>query len=355
MTERSRSRRNFLNPKSLGQLASTVSGGEWTAAAPESAPADGWICRVRREAMATRFEFLFEALDADRLSDFEMALDLIDDLESQLSVYRDTSEVCDINRRAFHEAVQVEPRLFDLLLLSQHLWQNTDRCFDIAVHALLVAWGMFKGPVRELGSTEIEAARSKSGMDAITLEGADRTVRFSREGIGFNLGAIGKGYALDRACEALVRKGVEHFLIHGGHSSVLGKGSSTWESGWLVEVTSPWNWSEPLARVRIENRAMSTSALRQETLLGGQDPHVLDPRTGRPVETDLASVTVLAPSAATAEGLSTAFLVMGLDKTLEYCEKQSDVGVLLVRRSASPVPIDLVQSGIPVHALEVLL
>ncbi|MCG3199693.1 MAG: hypothetical protein GHCLOJNM_04217 [bacterium] len=348
------SRRDFLNPKTLGRLAATLTGGEL--APPQSEGAgEGWLYKFRREAMATRFEILIEVIDADLAPVARAGLDRIDRLEAQLTVYRDTSEVCGLNRSAFEGEVAVEAELFELLGLSRALWEETEGCFDVAVHPLLVAWGVFKGPRRTPSPEEIAAALEVSGMDKVVLNPERRSVRFSRPGVGINFGAIGKGYALDRVAEEVRAGGLEHFLLHGGHSSVLARGSSTWEAGWLVTVVDPTNWDRPIAKVRLSNEALSTSSERLETLLAGETSHVLDPRTGRPLEGDLLSVTVKTPSAARAEGLSTAFLVMGLDKTLEYCKKHPDVGVLAVRRSPQTDGIEMVHAGIPEHSLEALL
>jgi thiamine biosynthesis lipoprotein len=350
----SNSRRDFLHPKTLGKLAATLSGGEWGGEA-EAEAASGWLCRARREAMATRFEVLLEALDMDRLPVAEAALDLVSELEDQLTIYQETSELAAINRLAFNQAVPVEERLFGLLQVAKRIWEETEGCLDIAVHSLLVEWGLFRGPRKKLSPEEVNGALARSGMSAVHLDLETKSIRMEREGVGLNLGAIGKGYALDRVAEVLENGGLGHFMVHGGHSSVLARGSSTWENGWLVGLADPAERSRPIAQIRLENQSISTSALELETILLGETPHILDPRTGFPVQTDLLSATVRASSAAHAEGLSTAFLVMGLDKTLEYCGKYPEIGVVALRRPSGSDDLDLIHTGIPRRALEVLL
>ncbi len=348
------SRRDFLNPKTLGRLAATLTGGELHA--PQSEGAEGgWLYKFRREAMATRFEILIEVIDADLASVARSGLDLIDQIEAQLTVYNDASEMCALNRAAFRGEVPVEAGLFGLLQTCRALWEQTHGCFDVAIHPLLLAWGVFKGPRRTPGHEELAAALECSGMDKVRLEPKTCGVRYLREGVAINLGAIGKGYALDRVADKVGEGGLAHFLLHGGHSSVLARGSSTWESGWLVTVVDPSDWDRPLAKIRLSNEALSTSSQRLETIHAGEASHVLDPRTGHPLAGELLSVTVKARSAAQAEGLSTAFLVMGLDKTLEYCKNHPDVGFLAVRRSPQTEAIETVHGGIPEHSLEALL
>lgn len=354
MSDLSNSRRNFLKPRSLGKMLSTVTGGEW----PHNEVTreeEGWLYRLSRQAMATRFQILFEVLDADLTSVAEKALNVIDDLESQLSVYRDDSEVSAINQQASAQVVEVEQGLFDLLTLSHQLWEETNGCFDIAIHSLLKAWGIYKPPWRHPTSDEVRVAFEKSGMDAVLLDSGKRTVHFSREGIGINLGAIGKGYALEKAAEKLLAGGMEHFLLHGGNSSLLARGASTWENGWLTALVNPLDWSQVMVHLLLRNRALSTSALSSSCLVGESTPHILDPRSGYPIQTDLASASVICRSATIAEGLSTAFLVMGLDMALEYCQKHPEIGAVFLRLTSSDKPIEVIHTGIPSHSLEVLV
>lgn len=358
MSESSGGRRSFLHPKNLGKVVSSITGGEWpdfsSPSSTQEGEDEGLLYRVGKPAMACQFEILFEVLDADLMPVAESALSQIDDLEAQLSVYRDSSQVCAINREAFDHPVEVEPGLFDLLQECKQIWEETGGAFDISIQALLEAWGMFCPPRRNPSQSEIEAALTRCGMDAVELDPEKHTVRFHRPGLGLNLGAVGKGYALERVAEHLKQHRMEHFLIHGGGSSMLARGSSTWEHGWLAGVTTPFDWSTPIAHVRLENKALSTSAVEAEALRGETQPHILDPRLGQPVKTDLVSATVITASASRAEGLSTAFLVMGLDKVLEYCEKHTDVGAVLLQWSPGDTGFEVIHTGIPKHSLEVL-
>lgn len=354
MSGPSNSRRNFLKPRTLGKMLTTFTGGEW----PQgeiTREEEGWLYRLSREAMATRFQVLFEVLDADLTSAAEKGLDIIDDLESQLTVYREGSEVSRINRKAFGQEVMVEKGLFELLQMSRTLWEETGGCFDIAVHQLLKAWGIFKPPWRQPSRDEVQEALLKSGMDAVLLDEGKQAVRFSREGVEVNFGAIGKGYALEKAAERLLAGGLEHFLFHGGNSSLLARGASTWENGWLTAVVDPMDWSREMVHLLLRNRALSTSALSRECLTKGETAHIIDPRSGYPVQTDLASASVVCRSATVAEGLSTAFLVMGLDMALEYCQKHPEVGAVFLRRPHQGRPLEIIHTGIPSSSLEVLV
>ncbi len=283
--------------------------------------------------MATQFEIVLPFGTPDAISMNEDAFDLLDCLEEQMTVYRETSEISRLNRRAFGSCVRVEARLFQLLETAARIHRETEGAYDITTGALIKLWGFFRGPRRVPTEEEREAARERVGMDKLTLDPQSRTVRYERPGVEINLGSIGKGYALDRMARKLREKwGCGRVLLHGGTSSVYGGGSPpNDERGWQVAIVHPWDRSRRLARVWLRDRALGTSAATHQHLEynGRKLGHLLDPRTGWPAS-GLASVSVLAPSAAEADALSTAFYVGGVEMAERYCAAHPNVAALLL-------------------------
>ena len=162
-----------------------------------------------------------------------------------------------------------------------------------------------------------------------------------------NLGGIGKGHALDRMSEMLRGDAVEHFLLHGGHSSVLARGSragSTAEqSGWTVGLAHPLRPGERLAEFRLQNQALGTSGSGTQYFYhqGQRYGHIIDPRSGRPAGAVLSS-TVIAPTAAEADALSTAFYVGGIELARGYCESHPDVAAVLVTQAAAQLRLEAI-------------
>jgi thiamine biosynthesis lipoprotein len=148
-----------------------------------------------------------------------------------------------------------------------------------------------------------------------------------------NLGAIGKGFALDRCAEVLDARGVQDYLIHAGQSSILARGSRSAGkgSGWSVAVRHPLKPTVRLAELRLFDRALGTSGSGNQFFYfqGTRYGHVLDPRTGSSVE-GILSATVLAPNAAQADALSTAFFVLGVDQVRQFCQNHPDISAILV-------------------------
>jgi thiamine biosynthesis lipoprotein len=161
----------------------------------------------------------------------------------------------------------------------------------------------------------LAAARERVGFQHVTLDPAGYTVRFTRPGMSLDLGAIGKGYAVERAAALLRDVGVPSALLHGGTSSVYGLGSPTDSDGWAVALrdpTAPEGGERHLAQVRLRDRALSVSAPHGKTFVAGgaRYGHVLDPRRGLPVQSaNLAALVTDSPT--DGDALSTALLVLG--------------------------------------------
>jgi thiamine biosynthesis lipoprotein len=170
-----------------------------------------------------------------------------------------------------------------------------------------------------------------------------------------NLGSIGKGYALDRAAEIMVERDIEHSLLHGGQSSVLARGSRgrfssadvAAREGWWIGLRHPLRPNQRLAEVRVLNRALATSGSAVQFFLheGRRYGHILDPRTGWPAEGSL-SATVLAPTAAMADAVSTACYVLGADAALDFCRTRPEIGLIHISAGAQIGTIEVATSGI---------
>ncbi|MHC4399335.1 MAG: FAD:protein FMN transferase [Planctomycetota bacterium] len=313
--------------------------------APGAEPVGGaYLVRLSRTAMACQFEVFLNAGQYPGGTEASLgALDLIDALEDQLTVFRDTSEISRLNRHGADGPVEVESRLFELLELALLLHAETDGAFDVTSGPLWKLWGFAWRSGAVPSDEELADTLHRVGSDLVVLDPTRQTVRFKRSGVELNLGSVGKGYALDRSAETMAAAGIDDFLLNGGRSSVLARGAATSSSwppsegrshGWVVGIGHPVHRRRRLAEVRLRDRGLATSGARSQSFRrqGRTFGHILDPRTGRPAE-GLLSVTVAAPTAARADALSTAFFVMGLEKSIEHCRQRPEIGAILVSRS----------------------
>lgn len=327
-------RRDFFEPRRLAQPAKE------TLAPPSSANAV--LLHLRRRAMATHFEIVLPFGTPYAMEMGEEAFDLLDALEQQMTVYRETSAIGLLNRRAFAEPVRVEQRLFALLETAARIHRETEGAYDITTGALIKAWGFFRGPRRVPSDEERRAATERVGMDKVMLDAERCTVRYQRAGLEMNLGSIGKGYALDRMARKMRDDWrCTRMLLHGGTSSVYAGGCPPEdERGWQVAIVHPWQRQRRLARVWLRDRGLGTSAATHQHLEynGRKLGHILDPRTGWPAS-GIASASVLAPSAAEADALSTAFYIGGIERAERYCSAHPDIGAILLPEGDDAAPI----------------
>ncbi len=334
-------RRDFLRPSQLARSAGQAAAVLREPEPPREVP----LLRFARQAMATTFEVLLPFGTPDALPLAEDALDLIDRIEDQLTVYREHSEVSRINRLAADSPVTVEEQLFTLLAQCARLTADTGGAFDITAGPLIKAWGFYRRAGRVPAPEERGDVMQRVGMRHISLDAERRTVHFLRPGVEINLGSIGKGYALDRGAEQLRdQRGVYSGLLHGGHSSVYAIGSLPGDArGWSVGVRHPWCAERRLALLRLRDRGLATSAATFQHLEynGRKLGHILDPRTGWPAE-GMASASVTAPSAAEADALATAFFILGTEAARAYCAGHPEVGALLLADDdARPVVLNI--------------
>ncbi|MGZ4972097.1 MAG: FAD:protein FMN transferase [Limisphaerales bacterium] len=275
------------------------------------------IVQVARNAMATRFEIVLHGTNATALrAAGEEALDEIARLEGQLSLYRASSEIARVNARAAFEPVRVTPAVFKLLQHARDLSNECDGAFDITIAPLMRCWGFMGGTGQPADPKQVAEARECIGMAHVHF--GDNTIRFDRQGVMIDLGAIGKGYAIDRAVDFLREAGVESALIHGGTSTVYGIGRPMDNEAWKVAVADafgrPAADSANLPTMTLRDEALSVSAIwgRSFEKDGKTLGHVIDPRTGEPSQGAVLAA-VISKSAADSDALSTALLVLGRD------------------------------------------
>lgn len=298
--------------------------------------ADAYLMQISRRAMATDFEIYLRAGPQGRATEAALrALDLVEELEAQMTVYRPHSEILEINRRAADGPVTVEGRLFGLLQLAVQLAQETGGAFDLTAGPLSKTWGFYRRDGRLPDPESLQQALSRVGYQWLELDDTRHTLQLRKRGVEIDLNSLGKGYALDRCAELLDAAGVEDYLIHGGQSSVLGRGSRSADAsqprGWSVALRHPLKPTQRLAEIWLRDRALGTSGSGVQFFYhqGHRYGHVLDPRTGWPAE-GVLSATVLAPSAALADALATACFVLGPQGTQDYCARHPDVAAILV-------------------------
>ncbi len=251
--------------------------------------------------------------------------EIIHRLHDLMTHYEPTSEVSQIGALSAGESVVVSTDVFECLQAAARASRGTGGAFDVTVGALVDCWRTPAGRARTPTDAELAAAKHRTGMHLLQLDASRLTVAVKVDRVRVNLSAIGKGYAVDRAAEAMRAYGFKAGLIHGGHSSVYALGAKPGLAGWPVRLADPEDRSKSLATLLLCDRGMGASGVKKPVA------HIIDPRTGRPITGRLAS-WALAPTATEADALSTAFMVMSAEQVEQYCREHPEVSAMLVHK-----------------------
>ncbi|MFN0085153.1 MAG: FAD:protein FMN transferase [Blastocatellia bacterium] len=240
------------------------------------------------------------------------AFDEIDRIDRLMSHYRPDSPLSRINLEAGRGPVAVEPELFDFIAECLRYSRESDGAFDITVGPLMKAWGFFRGEGRMPAPGQLKSARMNVGYRRVILDRENRTVRFDREGVELDLGGIAKGYAVDRAVALLRGKGVERALVNGCGSTIYGLGAPPDEDAWELRLQDPADPRGFARTVRLKDRALSVSGSYEKffRLNGRRYSHIMDPRTGMPVQ-GVLSVAVVAEDGTSGDALDNVYYVRG--------------------------------------------
>ena len=303
----------------------------WAQIAKAGAPATKLYVQSQ-QAMGTVFTiYLYAGNDEQAEALFGSAFEEIERLDQTLSNYKADSELSRINRLAGHEAVTTDPEMFSLLQTCLEYSKRSGGTFDITVGPLMRAWGFFRGQGRYPAPWQLDRAREKVGWQKVQLDASARTIHFAVEGMELDLGGIGKGYAVDRVIGQLRAAGVKAAMVDAGSSTIYALGAPPGKDGWLVRVPKPGDRSQTISTVVLRDESLSTSGSYEKffRLNGRTYCHIMDPRTGEPVE-GMLQATVIAADGTTTEALSKPMFVMGTEEGAKYLARFPHVSGLWV-------------------------
>ncbi len=276
----------------------------------------------------------------------EAAFDVENRLESLLSDYQDDSELSKVNREAAYGPVPVSALTFEALQKAVYFHQLSGGVFDVTVGPLVDLWHK-AGRTNELPTEEALAeARRKVGSDKLILDEKNRTVRFVVEGMRVDLGGIGKGYAADKAVEAMKEHGALGGMVAlAGDIRCFGqppRGQAYWRIGVQDPNVAPDDLSpsKPLLVLALTSEGVSTSGdyRRFVRVQGQKQSHIIDPGTGKGAN-KLVSDTIIAPDTTTSDALSTAVNVLGLERGLALVERLPTTAAILIPAGKDAQPI----------------
>jgi len=274
---------------------------------PEGDPTHGWCFAFDAMGCTFGFRIVHPRRDYARQATWAACAE-IDRLEQLLSRFSLCSDISRLNAAAANELVLVSPETIECLQLAHAVCVETAGAFDAGYRS-----------------------RQRRGAGpALVFDPQARGVVVHAAGLDLDLGGIGKGYALDCAVTVLRQWNVTAALLHAGESTAYGLGQPPSGERWRVGLRRPDRPQEVVGQVPLTDRAVAGSGQRV------RGPHILDPRTGRPPVRTAA--WALAPTAALADALSTAFMVMSADEIRGYCERHAEVAAVTWETAADGEP-----------------
>lgn len=281
--------------------------------------------------MGSNFDLTVVAQDSSEANSFiKIAIDEIKRIEKLISSWDSSSQTSAININAGIKPVKVDRELYELIERAASISKLTDGAFDITYASMDRIW-KFDGSMKTMPSKEeITQSVEKVGYQNIELNELERTVYLKRKGMKIGFGAIGKGYAADKAKELLISKGAISGIINAsGDMNTWGKQPNGKE--WKVAITNPLDKEKVYALLPITNGAVVTSGDYEKFVVFNDKrySHIIDPRTGYP-SSGIISVTVFAPKAELADALATSIFVMGTSAGIDRINQLPNIECIII-------------------------
>ncbi len=254
------------------------------------------------------------------------AFEALKKVDALMSTYKEDSEISILNREG---KAQVSEETLEVIKDAIKFSNLTDGAFDITCRPLINLWKKAKKEEKVPTEEEIEEAISLVGYQRIILEG--NQIRLEKKGMQIDLGGIAKGYAVDKAIEALKKNSIKRALVNAG-GDLYALGTDRQGEKWQIGVQDPREEDKIIDIIKVKDRAVATSGdyRRYFTLEGKRFSHIVNPETGLTVQDVPMSVTIVGPGATTTDALSTGVFVLGPEEGMKLIESLPEVEGMII-------------------------
>ena len=254
-------------------------------------------------------------------------------VNNEMSTYQKDSEISLFNQSEGNKPILISPGFNTVLVEALRLGDITEGMLDVTVGPLVNLWGFGPDlqPERVPSQIELAEARSRIGLSKLLLN--DSALSKTQPDVYVDLSTIAKGYGVDVVADIVEEKGYQHYLVEIGGEMRL-KGFKSDGTLWHIAVEKPITHERSVHQVLVpKDNAVATSGDYRNYIEveGKRFSHIIDPKTAKPIDHRLVSVTVIHPSSMTADGLSTAIMVMGPEQGLAFAEKYDLAAMLIVK------------------------
>ena len=270
---------------------------------------------------------------------FKIVENKFKEIVSACNVYDSESKISKINQNSYSKDTKCSPLIWELLNISKKFYEISDYSFDVTAGPLIKQWGFYKKQNKLPSAQDIIKAKSNVGFNNIIIK-KDK-IRFNKKGIKIDFGGIAKGFAIDKAIEELERNGFKSGFINlGGNIRTLSKLPKDKEN-FKIGIKNPKDKNRLLGTIKIKDNSISTSGNyeRYVTINGKRYTHIINPKTGMPVE-GMLSVTVVTPFAVEADALSTAIFINGAEFAKKLKGKYPNINILIISEKDNKIIIN---------------
>ncbi len=257
-------------------------------------------------------------------------------LENIFSSYKPNSELSIVNKKAFKNDVKLSNELYSVIVKAISYSNLSNGFFDISILPLISLWS---------GRDSVSEERIKSILPLVNYKNIllkDKSIRFLKSGMAISLGAIAKGFIIDRGMDYLKQQGIKNAILNiGGDVKAIGK--KLYNKKWTIAIKNPRVELIPrdyIGYIPLEDMSLATSGDYEKYILnksGKRLHHILNPKTGYPSDSNCISVSILAPSAMDADSIATIVFILGLDKGLRLIDSLDNVEGLIIYRDKNDI------------------
>ncbi|MBP1744348.1 MAG: putative thiamine biosynthesis protein [Firmicutes bacterium] len=253
------------------------------------------------------------------------AFDRVREIEDKMSANKEGTEVDAIDKEAGKGYVKVSDDTFYVIEKGLEYSEKSGGVFDISIGPLVKLWGIGTDAARVPSMEEIDSRKSLVNYRDVLLNKEEKSVMLKQEGMALDLGGIAKGYAADEVSRILRESGVEHAIINLG-GNVIAINSNVGGKAWNIGIQNPFETrGEIVGSISVTDKTVVTSGIYERYLEvdGVKYHHILNPFTGYPMDSGLASVTVVTGSSIDADAMTKNLFYSGVEKGLEYLEENN--------------------------------
>lgn len=260
--------------------------------------------------------------------------EILDTIEIQMNRSNDKSELSDVNRNAGIKPVKVSDETFKVVSKAVDYSERSNGGFNLAIGPLVSLWNIGHEGAHVPKANQITEAMKVIDYKNVILNPDKKEIYLSEKGMSIDLGAIAKGYAADKIVEYLQDKGFKSAIVDLG-GNVFAMGKKPGDQLWTIGIQDPnESRGNPIGNIHVENQTIVTSGIYERFFVenGKHYHHLLDSKTGFPIDNNLSSLTILTDKSIDADGLSTSVYALGIEKGLKFIENLEHTEALFITK-----------------------